>query len=140
MERLRENHTGLKNVKIQYSQLIEAVLDPKTWFYILFGISSQVVNGAVNNFGSLIIKGFGFSSLDSTVLSVPYGCIIVLSNISAMYLQRWIPGQQRCFVAVLAVVHALSGTLGIHLLPRTSKGSLLACYYVSMIKFSFCEV
>ena len=131
VERLRENHTGLKNTKIKLNQLIETAKDPKTYFFILFGLSTQVVNGAISNFGSLIVKGFGFSSLNTTVLQVPYGFIILFSNLSAMYLQRWIPGQQRCAVAVLYVLPALAGTVGIHVLDRSNTGGLLTCYYVS---------
>jgi hypothetical protein len=131
VERLRENHTGLKNTKIKTEQLVEMALDPKTWFFILFGLSTQVVNGAVSNFGSLIVQGFGFSSLNTTLLQVPYGFIILFSNLSAMYLQKWLPGQKRCAVAVLYVLPALAGTVGIHVLPRSNRGGLLTCYYVS---------
>ena len=130
IERLRDNHTGIKNKKIKKNQIQEAFTDPKTWFFFLFGMSTQVVNGAVSNFGSLIVKGFGFSSLNSTLLQVPYGFIILFANLSAMYLQRWIPGQQRCAVACLYVLPALAGTVGIHTISRSSRGGLLACYYV----------
>ncbi|KAH8892139.1 MFS general substrate transporter [Thozetella sp. PMI_491] len=131
VERLRENHTGLKNTKIKPEQLLETALDPKTWFFILFGLSTQVVNGAVSNFGSLIVQGFGFSSLNTTLLQVPYGFIILFSNLSAMYLQKWLPGQRRCAVAVLYVLPALAGTVGIHVLPRSNRGGLLTCYYLT---------
>jgi hypothetical protein len=131
IERLRENQTGIKNGEIKWYQVREAVLDPKTWFIFLLGVSTQIVNGAVSNFGSLIIKGFGFTGLHTLLFQVPYGFIILFSNVSAMYLQRWIPGQQRCFVAIMYVIPALAGTVGIHVLPRDHRGNLLACYYVS---------
>jgi hypothetical protein len=66
-ERLRENHTALKNKEIKYHQLLEAITDPRTWFFFLSEVSSQIVNGAVSNIGSLIIKGFGFSSLNTAL-------------------------------------------------------------------------
>lgn len=49
VERLRSNQTGLKNIAFKRYQLVEALWDPKTWFLILFGLSTQVVNGAVSN-------------------------------------------------------------------------------------------
>lgn len=109
IERLRENHTGLKNKEIKYHQLLEAITDSKTWFFFLFGVSSQVVNGAVSNFASLIIKGFGFSSLNTILLTVPYGFIILVSNLTAMHLQQWIPGQRRFLVAILSILLAIAG-------------------------------
>lgn len=115
-------------------QIKEAFKDPKTWFFILFGLSTQVVNGSASNFGSLIIKGFGYSSLNATLLQVPYGFIILFANISAMYLQRFLPGNKRCLVAVLYVLPAMAGTVGIHTLSRDKKGSLLACYWVSRLQ------
>lgn len=106
--------------------------DPKTWIFFLLGVASQVVNGAASNFGSLIIKGFGFSSLETTLLQIPYGFVIVFSNLSAMYLQHWLPGQKRCIVACLYVLPSLAGAVGIHTISRNSKGALLACYWVRL--------
>lgn len=133
VERLRENQTGVKNTTFKRYQVIEALTDPKTWFFFLFGLATQVVNGSASNFGSLIIKGFGYTSLKTTLLQIPYGFIIVFANLSAMYVQRWIPGQRRCMVAALYVLPAMAGAVGIHTLPRHKKGSLLACYWVRPI-------
>ncbi|KAK3637722.1 hypothetical protein LTR22_018123 [Elasticomyces elasticus] len=131
VERLRGNQTGIKNSVFKRNQVVEALTDPKTWFFFLFGLSTQVVNGAASNFGSLIIKGFGYSSLKSTLMQIPYGFIIVTANLSAMYVQRWIPGQRRCLVAVMYVLPALAGAVGIHTLSRDKRGSLLACYWLT---------
>jgi hypothetical protein len=131
IERLRGNQTGIKNKTFKKYQLIEALLDPKTWFLFFFGLSTQVVNGSVSNFGTLIIKGFGYSSLVTTLLQIPYGAIIIFAVLSAMYLQRWLPGQKRCIVAGLYVLPALAGVAGIHALRTDRKHARLACYYVS---------
>jgi len=130
VERLRGNHTGIKNKIFKRYQLVEALLDPKTWFLFFFGLSTQVVNGSVSNFGTLIIKGFGYSSLVTTLLQIPYGAIIIFAVLSAMYLQRWLPGQKRCIVAGMYVIPALAGVAGIHALSTDSKHARLACYYV----------
>lgn len=114
-------------------QIVEALLDPKTWFFFIFGVSTQIFNRAVSNFGSLIIKGFGFSTLSTTLLQIPYGLLILAANISAMYIQRWLPGQQRCTVAIAYVVPALAGVVGIHLIPRHKTWPLLVCYWVSAL-------
>ena len=130
VERLRWNNTGVKNVTFKRYQVVEALLDPKTWFLFFFGLSTQVVNGSVSNFGSLIIKGFGYSSLVTTLLQIPYGVIIIFSVLSAMFLQRILPGQKRCIVAVLYVLPSIAGTAGIHALSPSNRHGRLVCYYV----------
>jgi MFS family permease len=128
--RLSGNNTGLKTTAFKSYQLVEALLDPKTWLLVLFGLSTQVVNGAVSNFGTLIIKGFGYSSLVTTLLQIPYGAIIIFAVLSSMYVQKLLPGEKRCFVAALYVLPALAGVCAIHVLPPTSGKARLGCYYV----------
>jgi hypothetical protein len=111
---------------------VEALLDPKTWFLFLFGLSTQVVNGSVSNFGTLIIKGFGYSTLQTTLLQIPYGIIILFAVLSSMYVQRWLPGQMRCVVAICYVLPALAGIIGIHTISKSNKHALLACFYVGL--------
>jgi hypothetical protein len=130
VERLRWNQTGVKTITFKRYQFLEALWDPKTWFLFFFGLSTQVVNGSVSNFGTLIIKGFGYSSLVTTLLQIPYGAIIIFAVLSAMYLQRSLPGQKRCIVAAIYVVPALAGVASIHALSSDSRHARLACYYV----------
>lgn len=132
IERLRANQSGIKNTTIKWKQVIEALTDPKTWFCIVFGLSTQVVNGSVSNFGTLIIQGFGYSQLNTTLLQIPYGFIISFAVLSSMYLQKWLPGQKRCVVGVMYVIPALIGVTLIYCPPRANNSSaLLGCYYVS---------
>lgn len=114
-------------------QIWEALTDPKTWFFFLCGVCTQVVNGAASNFGSLIIEGFGYSNLVTTLFQIPYGTVILVSNVSAMYIQRWLPGQKRCIVGALYVCPALAGAVGIHTISRDHKIALLVCYWVFYI-------
>lgn len=130
LNRLGPRHQGSNQGEIKKYQIIEALSDPKTWFFFLCGVATQVVNGAASNFGSLIIQGFGYSNLVATLFQIPYGMVILVSNISAMYIQRWLPGQKRCIVAVAYVCPALAGAIGIHTIARDHKVALLVCYWV----------
>lgn len=133
VERLKQEQFGVKNTKIKKDQLKEVFLDPKTYVIFLLGIATQIVNGAVSNFGSLIVKGFGFSSLRTLLYQIPYGMIILVSNVSAMYIQRWLPGHRRCIVAVVYVLPALAGVVGIHTIAREHRAALLGCYWVRRV-------
>lgn len=130
--RLGPRHHGANHREIKKYQLIEAATDPKTWLFFLCGVATQVVNGAASNFGSLIISGFGYSNLVTTLFQIPYGMVILVSNVSAMYIQRWLPGQMRCLVAVAYVCPALAGAVGIHAISRDHKVALLVCYWVCL--------
>ncbi|KAJ5629108.1 MFS general substrate transporter [Penicillium lividum] len=131
LRRLGSRHHGASHREIKMYQILEGLTDPKTWLFFLCGVATQVVNGAASNFGSLIIEGFGYTNLTTTLFQIPYGIVILVSNISAMYLQRWLPGQKRCFVAVLYVCPALAGALGIHTISRDRKIAHLVCYWLT---------
>lgn len=62
VERLRDNQTGIENRNFKPRQVLEAFLDWKVWTFFLLGFSGNIPNGGISNFGTLIIKGFGFST------------------------------------------------------------------------------
>lgn len=62
VERLRDNQTGIENKNLKPRQILEAVTDWKVWVFFLLGFSGNIPNGGISNFGTLIIKGFGFST------------------------------------------------------------------------------
>jgi hypothetical protein len=43
-------------------QIFEALTDWKVWTFFLLGLSANIPNGGISNFGTLIIKGFGYST------------------------------------------------------------------------------
>lgn len=58
--RVKRNQTGMINRHFKRDQMIETILDPKTWFFFFFTFISNIVNGGLNAFSTAIIKGFGF--------------------------------------------------------------------------------
>lgn len=67
VERLRDNQTGVENKTLKPAQVWEAFLDWKVWVFLLLGLSGNIPNGGISNFGTLIIKGFGFSTRTSVL-------------------------------------------------------------------------
>lgn len=61
--RVSRNQTGMINREFKREQAIEALLDFKTWYYVFFAFVSNIVNGGLNAFSTVLIKGFGFSEL-----------------------------------------------------------------------------
>ncbi|WWC97575.1 hypothetical protein V866_004459 [Kwoniella sp. B9012] len=79
IKRFEENPWGNTQQTIKPRQILEAVLDIKSWLYLLMGAAIYICNGSVTAFGARIISGFGYSSLQSTALLVPGGFVTVVT-------------------------------------------------------------
>ncbi|RDW56661.1 hypothetical protein BP6252_14074 [Coleophoma cylindrospora] len=73
--RVRLHGTGnldpLVNGTVNWAQVREALMDPKTWFFFASYFLTQISNGGLQNFGNLVVDGFGFSSLDTVLFGIP---------------------------------------------------------------------
>lgn len=47
--RVQDNMTGIKNSKIKWSQVREALTDPKAWILVLMQLCSNIPNGGVSS-------------------------------------------------------------------------------------------
>lgn len=83
LERLRSNQTGVENKHFKWPQFLECFTDPQTYLISLITISSNVPNGAISSFQATIIKGFGYSSEQTALLSIPSGAVSVVSILLA---------------------------------------------------------
>ncbi|PYH64286.1 MFS allantoate transporter [Aspergillus vadensis CBS 113365] len=140
IHRLGPVHSGTRVSEIKRYQMWEALTDPKTWFFFLCGVCTQVVNGAASNFGSLIIEGFGYSNLVTTLFQIPYGMVILVSNVSAMYIQRWLPGQKRCIVGAiyLTSTYTASFAMIMSLITANTGGTTKRSVVNAIFFISYC--
>jgi hypothetical protein len=89
VDRIRENQTGVENKHLKPYQIVEAFKDYKLYMFFILGVvctlntsksvlrrsraynrTGNVPNGGISNFGTIIIKGFGFSTLVTTLMQV----------------------------------------------------------------------
>ncbi|KAF2634263.1 MFS general substrate transporter [Massarina eburnea CBS 473.64] len=92
-----------------WDQMRECLIDPKTWLLFIITLLCQIPNGGTQNFANLVIKSFGFSSLESTLINIPYSLISVAS-ISGT---GWLAGrfrQSNCILAALVVLPPVVGS------------------------------
>ncbi|KAI0707433.1 MFS general substrate transporter [Cerioporus squamosus] len=68
IKRVAEAKLGVKNKTFKWYQVRHALEDPKTWLLLIATIAGQIPNGIVTNFSSIIIKGMGFTTLETTLL------------------------------------------------------------------------
>ncbi|KAJ4410563.1 hypothetical protein N0V82_009227 [Gnomoniopsis sp. IMI 355080] len=132
IERLRENKTGIENKHFKAYQALECIRDPQTWLISLITISSNVPNGAVSSYQATIIKGFGYTSEETALLSVPSGVIAIISVLSATYLA----GRFNTRGPIIITIALVGGVLGGGLLafaPDGNKGAKLTGIYLTNI-------
>lgn len=58
-----------------HDRFIEALKDVKTWIFFLFALVANLQGGAGLMYG-IILKGYGFSTLQATLLTFPGGFVV----------------------------------------------------------------
>ena len=131
VERLRRNQTGVENKHFKMYQLREAFLDYKLYLFFILGVVANVPNGGISNFGTIIIQGFGFSTLVTTLMQVPYGAIICLSILAIVFLNDRLGSNLRCLMVIASLMPNIAGAFGLRFVPSDQRVARLICYYVS---------
>ncbi|KAI5856784.1 allantoate permease [Durotheca rogersii] len=83
IERLRENQTGIENKHFKWYQVRDCFTDPQTWIIAFITVAMSIPNGAISSFQATIIKGFGYTSKETALLSIPSGVLTCVSVIAA---------------------------------------------------------
>ncbi|KAJ3957915.1 hypothetical protein N0V92_005502 [Colletotrichum tropicale] len=127
-KRLAANRTGIANKIWKWDQVWEALLDIKIWIIFVFNIFINIPNGGLVNFGSIIINNLGFTSLEASLLTMPFGVLATSSAWAFSYLAaRW--HNRRTLVACIALLLPILGTALVHGLPRTNIAAQMVGLY-----------
>jgi len=132
IDRISKNMVGTKTKQYNPQQVVEAFLDVKVWSLTLMGLATGVVNGGVSNFGTSLIKGFGFSGLYATLLQLPNGAleflIVPICGLIATY------GEDvRCLTMLTVCLLPLGGLIGIRLTSLDHRWALVGCSWLQGI-------
>ncbi|KAK2827836.1 hypothetical protein FQN49_007294 [Arthroderma sp. PD_2] len=130
VERVRSNQTGVENKQLKPYQIKEAFLDYKLYLFFLLGVVCNIPNGGISNFGTIIIKGFGFSTLVTTLMQIPYGFIIAVSILLCVYLNNKFENR-RCLFIIIFLLPNIAGAFGLRFLAHDQKAGRLICYYLT---------
>ncbi|KAK1224115.1 hypothetical protein PQX77_012974, partial [Marasmius sp. AFHP31] len=79
-------------------------MDIKIYLFFLFGFTTNVPNGGMSNFGTLIVQGFGFDALETAFMQIPYGFCIVGFLLVATYINHKLPCGYRTYLMAFANV------------------------------------
>lgn len=130
VQRLRENQTGIENKHLKSYQVKEAFRDVKLYLFFLLGVVGNVPNGGISNFGTLIIQGFGYSTLVTTLMQIPYGVIIAISILICVYLNdRFV--NRRCIFILAFLVPNIIGAFGLCFSDAGNQAGRLVFYWLT---------
>ncbi|CAO2650296.1 Nn.00g015880.m01.CDS01 [Neocucurbitaria sp. VM-36] len=92
VHRVQENMTGIKNSTWKSYQSLEAMLDVKVWLLVAIQVAMQIANGGLQGFSSIIIKGFGFTTLNTLLVQMISTCFqavfVIVSTFGSTYFQN----------------------------------------------------
>lgn len=113
VQRVAQNMTGIKGYEWKYYQMWHAVIDVKTWLVLAFVLFTQLPNGGLTSFGSLVISGFGFNAFRTLLIGLPSsvvsaGSMIVWGAISIKY------GNLRTWGMIIPLLPAIAGIAAVY--------------------------
>ncbi|KAJ8063510.1 hypothetical protein OCU04_007385 [Sclerotinia nivalis] len=88
-ERVLKAGTGVTmSIKNEWKgeQVIKCLLDPKTWFCFFISLFTMIPNGGTTSYANILITSFGFTGLQSTLISLPSSLISFLTILSTGHL------------------------------------------------------
>ncbi|KAE8149757.1 major facilitator superfamily domain-containing protein [Aspergillus avenaceus] len=114
----------------KWDHVVECLQDPKTWHLFAIAILTQIPNGGTQNFGNLVIKSFGFTSLESTLINIPTSII----SAATITVTGWLAGrfrQMNCILIVCIVALSITGSALIYSRAHhVSLGAQLFGYFL----------
>ncbi|KAF2710172.1 putative allantoate permease [Pleomassaria siparia CBS 279.74] len=136
IDKLRADQTGVENKNFKKEQMIEAFLDTKTWLMFLFHVWISIPNGGLTNFAPLVIKGLGYTSQRSTLLTMPTGITQTVSsymcNAGVFLCAKHFPAKQcRTAWVMFGIIVGLIAAVFLYTLPLDNYHGRLAALYMS---------
>ncbi|KAK5557124.1 hypothetical protein LTR46_004935 [Exophiala xenobiotica] len=107
------------------AQFKEALIDPRSWLFFLLNVFITLPGGGLSAFGSIILKGFGYSLYKTQLLTMSQGAFLLLFVVTTVTISTLFKNARCLSIAFLNLV-SLVGALMIKLLPAEEKVSRLA--------------
>ncbi|KAM9936127.1 hypothetical protein OXX80_004327 [Metschnikowia pulcherrima] len=109
VERIRGNQQGFGNKHFKKEQLVETLLDYRTWILFIMGVLCNIPNGGLTNFGSILLKEkLGYSTGKTLLMNMPTGAVEIGGLVAICYCYRFI--QLRLFWSIFTFCIVLMAT------------------------------
>ncbi|KAJ6629145.1 MFS general substrate transporter [Mycena sp. CBHHK59/15] len=129
-ERVRKNETGIQNREFKVSRARSVMMhDPTVWLIVLVSFTNALPTGGLGAFSNLILVAFGFTRLQTYLLAIAQGTIIMLFLFTAAYLSKIY--NQKLLLAFIYTLPNVAGTIVFICVKTTShtKVGLLLAFY-----------
>ncbi|KAK3305253.1 general substrate transporter [Chaetomium strumarium] len=133
VERVRSNQTGIQNRTFKREQMWEGLLDPQAWGYALIQLCTTLPTSGLGSFQGIIIKSFGFTTLQTQLLAMVLGAYIIIVLLSSSWLVK--KTQQNLLVMLGFCIPSFIGTICLMTVPldtKSQKIGLVICYYITL--------
>ncbi|KAJ3723152.1 major facilitator superfamily domain-containing protein [Lentinula raphanica] len=132
-ERVRKNETGIQNREFKLYQAVEALRDPIVWSVTLISFTNGLPTGGLGAFSNLIITAFGYTQLQTYLLAIAQGAVIMAALFSGAYLSKRYG--QKLVLAFIYTLPNIAGTIVFLCVPTTSetKVGLLIAFYCTQV-------
>ncbi|KAJ5118239.1 hypothetical protein N7526_009876 [Penicillium atrosanguineum] len=133
IERLRTNQTGIQNKQFRSYQVWEALRDPQTWCYCSIQLFTTLPTSGLGSFAGIIMKTFGFTTLQSQLLAMVLGSYIIIILLTSAWLVK--KYNQNLLVMLGFVIPSYIGTIvlmTVEVGSLANKVGLLISYYIAL--------
>ncbi|EMG49942.1 hypothetical protein SBY92_001136 [Candida maltosa Xu316] len=132
IKEVAKNNQGLGNIHFKKDQVLEALQDGFVWMVALIGLGCGIINGGSSNFWSSLVKGFGFTGIQTTILQLPLGAIELVVVLAAGVIVFKVKNT-RCLMMFLICIPPLAGLIGIHVISLQHRWALVGCSFLQYI-------
>ncbi|KAF4437149.1 Major facilitator superfamily domain, general substrate transporter [Fusarium austroafricanum] len=141
IERVRENRTVTSESRWKWPQFWEALRDPQTVFFFVTAMGNTMPSTFASQFSSQIVAGFGFTKLQTTLVSTCPAAVIQLTTFLTLSYLASRRKNIRLLLALLTSIPPLIGASLLHALPVSNRAGRLAGYYLTYthsMSFTLC--
>ncbi|GMM31333.1 allantoate permease [Martiniozyma asiatica (nom. inval.)] len=129
--RIKTNQQGFGNKHFKFSQFKEALLDINTWLFFFFALASNIPNGSLTNFGSILLtETFGYTATESLYMNMPTGAVELVGCILLAWLHRYC--SSRLIISFISMAIALVCACMLAF-AKHSPHARLAGYYLMFV-------
>ncbi|EME84860.1 uncharacterized protein MYCFIDRAFT_41853 [Pseudocercospora fijiensis CIRAD86] len=96
LRHISSNATGVSSQRIKPKQMMGVLIDPQIWLLMLAVLLTGFGGGIMSTYSSTLIRSFGYSRKQSTLLNAPgggmniVGCLFAAWVVHKGYLRRWL--------------------------------------------------
>ncbi|KAG5370255.1 putative transporter [Yarrowia sp. C11] len=129
--RVRTNQSAFENKKFKKHQFVEAFTDPRTWIYFFYCLASNIPNGGISAFSSILFtETLGLGPVRGLLLQTPQGAVEIVGCVIFGLLAQYT--QWRLFWSIVAQLIATVAMCLLAFLPNNQTAGLAGLYLLTV--------